>query len=180
MTVSRPRRRLRRVDALLLGAAITILVAAPTAIAASFTFTGSVSVGGTAFRSHTFPVTEASVITATLDWNDPSADLNLFLYNPSGAFVKGTGGSSAKPESITHQTGTTGTWKLGVKAMAGSASYTLSVEVTPSGGSGPVAPSFLRTIGGPGHAEIYPSGLDVSPAGNRVRRRYRQQPGSGD
>jgi tripartite motif-containing protein 71 len=28
------------------------------------------------------------------------------------------------------------------------------------------APTYLRTIGEPGHAEMYPSGLDVDPAGN--------------
>jgi sugar lactone lactonase YvrE len=157
--------RRRRIEALLLAAGMALLLAAPAASAATFSFAGTVTVGGTAFRSHTFPVTEASTITAILDWNDPSADLNLFLYNPSGAFVKGTGGSTAKPETITYQTGTNGTWKLGVKAMAGSASYTLSVDVTASGGGDPVAPTYIRTIGGPGHAEMYPSGLDVSSQG---------------
>jgi sugar lactone lactonase YvrE len=28
------------------------------------------------------------------------------------------------------------------------------------------APPYVRTIGGPGHAEVYPSGVDVDPAGN--------------
>ena len=163
MTTARPARS--RLGVLVVSASIALLLIAPAVEAATFTFSGSVNAGGTAFRSHTFPVTEASMITATLDWNDAGADLNLFLYNPSGAFVKGTGGSTAKPETITQQTGTTGTWKFGVKAMAGSAAYTLSVEVTPSGGGDPVAPAYVRTIGGPGHAGMYPSGLDVSPQG---------------
>ena len=158
--------RWRRISALLLSAGLTLFAAASPVTAATFSFSGTVNAGGTAFRSHPFSVTEASTITATLDWDNASADLNLFLYKPGGAFVAGTGGSSAKPEVIVHESGITGTWKVGVKAMTGSATYTVAVDVVPAGGGGPVAPSYLRTIGGPGHATIYPSGLDVAPSGN--------------
>jgi hypothetical protein len=142
-----------------------LLVSAVPANAASFSFGGTVDAGGTAFRSHTFSVPEASAITATLDWADVGADLNLFLYRPDGSFAAGTGGSAAKPEVIDHETSVTGTWKLGVKAQSGSSAYTLLVNVTPTGGGGPVPPSYFRTIGGPGHAGVYPSGLDVGPSG---------------
>ena len=92
MTVSRPKRRLASRRCAPPGCGDhDPRRGAPAAIATSFTFTGTVSAGGTAFRSHTFPVTESSVITATLDWNDPSADLNLFLYNPERVLREGDG-----------------------------------------------------------------------------------------
>lgn len=144
---------------------ICLVLMITPAQAVTSTFNGTVSVGGTSFRSHFFPVSEPSEITASLDWVDASADLALYLYRPDGSFVAGTGQSSAKPERIVHETNITGTWKLGVKAVAGSSAYTVQLDVVPSGGGGPVPPSFVRTIGGPGHAEIYPSGLDVAPSG---------------
>jgi sugar lactone lactonase YvrE len=155
----------RRSLLLLVFLGATLVTSPAPAQAGTFTFGGTVSAGGTAFRAHTFPVSEASTITATLDWNDPAADLTLSLFKPGGTFVKGTGGSSAKPEVIAYEAGETGTWKLGVKALSGSATYTLVVDVVPTGGGGPVTPTYARTIGGPGHAEAYPSGLDVSPSG---------------
>jgi PQQ-like domain/NHL repeat len=164
LTASRPIKP-RRVGALLLSFGVALLLAAPAASASSFAFAGSVNATGTAFRSHTFPVTEASTITVTLDWDNAGADLNLFLYRPGGTFVAGTGGSSAKPEVLVHETGITGTWKVGVKAQSGSAGYSVVANVEPAGGGGPVAPAYLRTIGGPGHAGMYPSGLDVAPSG---------------
>src|SRR5438552_11252151 len=37
--------------------------------------------------------------------------------------------------------------------------------VTPSTAAADPTPQYVRTIGGPGHAEMYPSGLDVGPGG---------------
>ena len=144
--------------------ATVLLALAPVrALAASQAFSGTVSVSGTSFRSHTFDVATTGTISATLDWNDAGAALNLLLYDPSGTMVKKASGS--KPESLSYQATVTGTWKLGVKAVVGSANYSMSVTYpNPPLGT----PVYVRTIGGgtSGHADMYPSGVDVDANGN--------------
>ena len=135
------------------------------ASAVTETFTGSLDANGTSWRAHTFDVTSPGQITAVLDWANAAANLNLFLYNPAGTMVASSTGT-AKPEQIDHDATTTGTWKVGIKAKAGSTSYDLQVDFP--GSSSVVAPSYVATIGGgtAGHADMYPSGLDVDGTGN--------------
>jgi len=148
-------------------ASLTALSLTPSwAWAATKTFTGSVDASGTKWRAHTFDVTATGAIDATLDWDNTSANLNLFLYDPSGTLVAQAISKTAKPETITYDATVTGTWKLGVKALSGKATYTLVVDF-PSGGA-VVVPTYVRTIGGgtAGHAEMYPSGVEVDSSGN--------------
>lgn len=137
-----------------------LLVAVAPAGAASSTFSGTVTAGGTSFVPHPLTVSTTGTISASLNWETPSANLQLQLKDPSGTVVA-RAFTSNRPETITYEATRTGTYKLGVKAASGSSSYTL--EVTFPGAD---APQYLRTIGGPGHAEIYPSGLDVDGGGN--------------
>jgi hypothetical protein len=127
-----------------------------------FLSTGSVS-QARAWKSHSFPASAGDKIRVTLDWGS-SADLNAFLYAPSGSLLKGTAGSTARPEVVEATATESGTWKVGVKAFSGSASYTVTVRVTPSvGGVDPVpeppppAPGCVaRFAGDPGCAsKIY-------------------------
>jgi DNA-binding beta-propeller fold protein YncE len=128
----------------------------------TFTFTGTAA-AGSALKVHQFPVNSASTITVTLDWTDASAKLTLFLKTPAGVQVA-SNTSTAKPKKITYQATTTGSWKINVKGAVGSSSYTATVQLSdPAPTATP--PSFLRVIGGPGHAGMYPSGLDVDPSG---------------
>jgi tripartite motif-containing protein 71 len=53
---------------------------------------------------------------------------------------------------------------VGVSAASGTSSYTVTVDQSPPVVS-PTAPAYASTIGGAGHAEMYPSGLDVDSAG---------------
>ena len=161
--VSRPE-GWRRVILVGLAACLTILAVGP-ASAATETFSGSINASGTSWRAHTFEVTSAGQITAVLDWADPSANLNMFLYNDAGTIVESATGS-AKPEQIEHQATTTGTWKVGIKARSGSTTY--DVQVDYPGSSSVVAPTYVATLGGgtAGHADMYPSGLDVDGSGN--------------
>lgn len=66
----------------------------------------------------------------------------------------------------TYQATSTGTWKIGIKAKSGSTDYTL--DVTYPSSSAVVSPAFVATIGGgtSGHADLYPSGLDVDGSAN--------------
>jgi streptogramin lyase len=44
--------------------------------------------------------------------------------------------------------------------------FAAALTAAPAGASSAAAPSYLTTIGGAGHAQVYPSGVDVDAAGN--------------
>ena len=147
--------------------AVTMILVATIATTASAAdvFTGTVNASGANWRAHFVSVSQPSTITATLDWSDPAANLDLLLFNPSGGFVKGTGGSVAKPETIVQSVSATGSWKLGVKAISGSASYTLTVDVVPNA-AGTV--THAGTFGYSGPAGVYAYGMTWDPTNNTV------------
>jgi tripartite motif-containing protein 71 len=140
MRFARPRRSVLR---LAVGCSIALLAASapPASATITKTFTGRVDASGTKFVQHLFDVVDDGLIAAT--------------------------STTAKPESISYADGTVGTWKVGVKAVSGAANYTVTVSHSPGAtASGP--PEYVATIGGggAGHAEMYPSGVDVDPSGN--------------
>ena len=121
---------------------MTALVAGPVD-AATRIFTGSADSAGVSWRNHTFPVDAPVTIRATLDWANAGANLNLFLYNPSGTQVAMATSTTARPEVITYAAGVSGDWRLGVKAKSGASSYTLTVE-----GAAPAQPGYLTVLFG--------------------------------
>ncbi|MEY2474326.1 MAG: tripartite motif-containing protein 71 [Actinomycetota bacterium] len=135
------------------------LVAPPASQASTSTFTGNVDASGTSFRSYSFSVPVAGTITATLQWANAAAKLNFFLRDPSVTQVAADS-STNNPKTITYNATTTGTWSVAVKAQTGASNFTITVDVA---GTTSSAPQYQATIGGSGHAEMYPSGLDVDP-----------------
>lgn len=157
-------RALRR--SLAVGLAVCLMIGAEVpASGATGTFAGSLDANGTSWRAHTFEVTSAGQVTAVLDWADAGSNLNMFLYNAAGTIVASATGAS-KPERIDHQATTTGTWKVGIKAKSGATTYDLQVDFP--GSTSLVAPRYVATLGGgtAGHADMYPSGLDIDGSGN--------------
>lgn len=144
----------------LLTVAVTVSTGAP-AHAEDRVSSGFVDSSGTAFKVVPFDVTGSGTITLSLDWATPSANLNLFLKNPSGVQVASATSTTNRPEIITVPATEPGLWKVTVKAASGASSYDLAMSYPTAS----TLPSYARTIGGPGHAQIYPSGLDVDPAG---------------
>lgn len=133
------------------------------------TFGGTVDANGSSWRAHKFDVTQPGTITATLDWDNAAANLNLFLYNPSGTLVAMQTGTN-KPERILYVADVAGQWKLGVKAKSGSATYTLTVEYPGSsgggGGGGPA--TYDETFGFNGPAGLYAYGMDWDASDNTI------------
>jgi hypothetical protein len=136
-TRGRLRRKAWLICLVVVGTMIAAVPSAPSVAATTRTFTGWVDTSSKVWQIHQFSVTAPAQISAVLDWVDPVANLNLFMYAPGGSFVKGTGTSTKKPETITLSTSVSGTWKVGVKAASGSSNYTLTVQVTPGGGNDP-------------------------------------------
>ena len=141
-----------------------VIGAGGVASASTATFSGSLDAAGTNWRAHKFEVTSAGHITAALDWADPGADLNMFLYDAAGTIVASATGAS-KPKQIDYDATTTGMWKVGIRAKSGSTTYDLDTDYP---GAASVIPRYVATLGGgtAGHAAMYPSGLDVDGSGN--------------
>lgn len=143
-----------------LATAVVALLAVSDAFGASAPLSGSVSAGG-AVDTTSFNVSSPGTISATIQWSTSSAVLTLALVDPTGAQVK-LDATTHNPKTVTFDATTTGTWKVRVKAKSGSSSFTGSVTYP-----GVSKPSYAGQVGGglSGHAEIYPSGLDVGPDG---------------
>ena len=150
------RRRIVAVMAMLAVATVAV----SSALGASAPLSGTVSAGGTPDTTK-ITVTSPGTVTASISWSTPSAVLSLAFVDPTGKQVK-LDATATNPKTITYDATVTGTWKVLVKAKSGSSSFTGSVSYP-----GVSKPTYAGQVGGgsTGHAEIYPSGLDVGPDG---------------
>src|SRR6476646_11914162 len=92
------------------------LVAASSAQGDTTVLNGTVNQAGTAFKSHKITIGAAGTIAATLDWDNASANLRIFLYDPTGALVWQSP-TAGKPKTLPPWPVTPGNWKIGVKAL---------------------------------------------------------------
>lgn len=122
----------RRLATLLSAAALVLVTVPGGARAASETHTGSVDASATFWRGHDVSVTASGQISIALGWDDASADLNLFLKDPTGATVA-SATTSSRPEQLSYEATTTGTYRIGIKALSGAATYTATVSHSPGG-----------------------------------------------
>jgi hypothetical protein len=109
-------------------------VSSPTrAHGALATYHGYVSATGVSAVYTHVQIPVSGTLTASLDWDQPTAKLVLSLArrNPDGTWTWITSASGQKPESLSYPV-TAGTWRLGAKAKLGAANYTLTVN-TPDG-----------------------------------------------
>lgn len=132
-----PRRSARRpalcVAVIAVSALSLALVRAEQARSALTTYTGSVDAAGAAAVYRTIDVPVDGEITATLDWDQPTANLVLSLSrkNADGKWEWLTSIGGRKPDVLTYPA-TAGAWRIGVKAKKGAANYTLTLG-TPDG-----------------------------------------------
>jgi sugar lactone lactonase YvrE len=151
------------IRALVVTALLALLSASTASATVTNTFTGTVDTSGTKFVSFKFAVAQPGTLTVTLDWDNASANLNEFLYDPSGAQVASAATTTKKPEVISYQATTTGTWKVGVKAASGSANFTVTVDQGPPQMS---APTYAMDFGQPVTANISPVDQVTDSSGN--------------
>jgi|GEM_PF-2271220 len=121
----------------------------------SNTFAGSVDSGGVKYVTFPFDVSRVGAIDVVLDWQNASANLNLFLKDPSGAQVASSA-SSRKPEQLTFEATSTGTWRVAVKAVSGVSSFTVTVEHSrvPDPPDPPAGTDWPMFHGGPTHGGV--------------------------
>lgn len=129
-------------------------------------FNGTVSSSGTSWLQYFVTPPANGVLTVTLTW-PAGADLNLYAYNAANTAIGIANSSAANPETFQLYVTGGAQYRLGVKAVSGSAAFTLSAQWGVGGApaSPPVAAAYTSTIGGPGRAQMYPSGFDVGPDG---------------
>ncbi len=145
------------------------LIAVPSALTATLnsTFTNSVSVTGTKFRTHTIAVVAPGTINVSLDWDDASAKLTLFLTDPNGVQVSAVT-TTAKPKVIAYNATVSGTYKIGVKAAIGGANYTVTASYPGADSTGTGLVQFQKAIGFSGPAGLYAYGMDWDSTDNTI------------
>ena len=131
-------------------------------------YTGRVDAAGVAWSPNTYTLDAPATITGHLDWTDATAALSLILKDPTGKVVAASAQKDAKPEEIVFPATKTGNYIFGVKAVMGASDFVLDVS---KGAPAPPPPAastltYSGTIGGPAHAQMYTSGIDVDAAGN--------------
>jgi sugar lactone lactonase YvrE len=167
----RSRSRGRLVLLLTVMVGVVSLGSAATAVAdpTSQTFTGSLPAGTVKTKAHSFNVTQTGPITVTLDWTTTTANFDVFLVSPAGVDVAKAVSTTARPETLTYNATTTGSYKIRVRATTGSSSYSAKVDyqVVPGGGGGGKA-TFVKSIGFNGPAGLYAYGMDFDPSDNTI------------
>lgn len=133
----RRRRRLQRSVGLALVAAsvigaVQLAADAGTSSATpqTITFTGTVSASGASWKPHFFNVPAPSQVSGSLAWTG-TASLNLFLRDPNNSPVADSTRARTRPEVVNATISTPGTYRFAAKAVSGSASYTITVTITP-------------------------------------------------
>jgi len=104
--------------------------AADSSVVSKKQYTGRLDASGTSWVTHEFVVSSPGLLTATLDWISASADLNLFLRDPSGKTVAFSNEGTTRPERVRLEARTLGTYQLGIKSRTGSTAYTLNATLT--------------------------------------------------
>lgn len=118
---------------------------------AEFEFEFVASSESRSFREFEFPITAGSPINVRLTWDDPNAQLNVFLRDPDGLLLDSDtnqGGSSPKWLSIPVAE-TSGIYTVAVKIRQGSTAYQVSInpEEEPPPPPEPVADYYFETSG---------------------------------
>lgn len=97
---------------------------------AQFEFESSGSQVAGRFRTFEFDVVAGEPVDVLLEWQDPTAMLNLFVRDASGATVAFDNSAAGSPKLVTAPAGAGGTYIASVLVADGSTAYTLQVNPT--------------------------------------------------
>lgn len=108
----------------------------------------------------------AGTLNLSLEWDESAdADLDVALTDDAGVVLGSTTSTTAKPEVLSVDVPSGGTYRAVVSSKGGSAFYVLTVGTRATAVPATTNPVYQSTIGGTGRADTYPSGLDVDPTG---------------
>ena len=80
------------------------------------------------FRTFEFPVTPGEPVAVRLEWQDPSASLNIFVRDANGVLVASDNTSVGSPKFVTAPAGAGGTYTASVLVREGATPYTLQIN----------------------------------------------------
>lgn len=92
---------------------------------AKLVFTGSVADKGSA--THSFDISGATFVTATLYWDNSASDIDLYLYDPNGNQVDYSYTQYYGFEKVGYYNPAAGTWTVKVVSYSGAANYQVDV-----------------------------------------------------
>jgi len=122
-------------------------------------FSGSANATTSAWQTFSFPAEAGELIEATLDWVNTAANLNVYLYDPSGKVVAYENSATAKPSKASVTAALSGTWKVALKCASGSTDFSILVRRTPGATTPPPPPppppTGPRFPGDPGPGKMY-------------------------
>jgi hypothetical protein len=102
---------------------------APPAPLADFEFTSSGSADSGSWQIFSFDVIAGELVEAQITWDDPAADVRVFLRNENNNSVdRDTDGGV--PATLSTVATTSGTWSVGVKIKSGTVNYDVLVDTT--------------------------------------------------
>lgn len=83
------------------------------------------------FKTFEFPVASGQPVNVRLKWDDPAAQLNVFLRNANGQLIDSNNDPSDSAQKwLSAPAGQGGTYRVAVKIQEGSTAYTVSVNPT--------------------------------------------------
>lgn len=98
---------------------------------AQYTFESAGSDTFKSFRKFEFAVAAGEPVVVRLTWDDPSAQLNVFLRDANGQLVDSDNDrNGSSPKWLSAPAGAGGTYTVSVKIQEGSSAYTVSVNPT--------------------------------------------------
>jgi hypothetical protein len=131
-------------------AATSLALRAQHADASTQSFTGSVSASGNAWVSFPFTTTSTQNVTTTLSWPaSTGANLNMFILDSAATAVARATSTTANPESVTTSL-PAGTYRIGVKSVTGSTSFTATLTLSAAATSSPILTPFRTPSEVPG------------------------------
>lgn len=95
----------------------------------AFEFEFAASADSNSFRTYEFPITEGELVDVRLTWDDPAAQLNVFLRDPNGNLVDSDNSANgSSPKWVTDTASVAGLYTVSVKIKQGSTAYQVSVN----------------------------------------------------
>ncbi len=98
---------------------------------AEFEFSGAGSATSESFHKFKFPVVAGEEITVVLEWDEPTALMNVFLRDPSNIGVTTDTTQNGSPKTLTYTATSTGDWAVAVKIKAGATAFKVLVNPYP-------------------------------------------------
>jgi hypothetical protein len=106
----------------------------PPAPRAEHEFASTACANQNSFQTFSFPVTVGDNIDVTLEWDNPNAQVNLFLRDENRSNMGGDSTFNGSPKTLATVAGSAGNWSAAVKVKQGCTDFVVLANATGGGG----------------------------------------------